>query len=97
MITIAELKDLKVSGSGDKMEGRIYTISLVMVLKSGGKTIFDCEFSEIHRYPSTIKETMALIQTRMKESKTDFEDEQAMRSDAEKEIQSMTDSINEIK
>lgn len=96
MITTAELKNLKVSGSGDKIEGRVYTISVAMILRSGGKDVFDCNFSEMHEDTSTIKETMTLIQIRMKEAKTDFEDEQTMRSDAEKELQTMTDSINEL-
>lgn len=96
MKTIAELKNLEVSGSGDKAEGRIYTISVAMILRSGGKDVFDCNFSEIHEDTSTIKETMTLIQIRMKEAKTDFEDEQTMKSDAEKELQTMTNSINEL-
>ena len=65
-----------------------------MTLSDNGKPVFEQTFSEI--YENTVKETMEIIQARMKVAKVDFEEEQTMKSDASKEIAAMTDSINTV-
>jgi len=93
MAITVEITNVMASDSGEQYKGKMHNVSATLILKDGETTVFEQSFSSKHKDVNDIKDTMEKIRIQMDAAKKKYEGEVLLKTDAEKEVVTMTSKL----